>query len=1217
MPAEGGSFFDVAGPICEKCGGEMKLKTARKGRSAGGQFYGCVNYPTCDGTASVSSNDFGEVITGEDGSSFRDAIREVVVAPRHVGLQAKIFQSIALPSSYVSEAHESDIDRSVIRSFAQWRLDYPLPRSVGRNAAYRSALSVAESLMNRGLLPLCTVEMESALEAAGYRYSTNQLREEILDAANSPTIPFEQAEFDSEAERAFLRWLETSTVFQRRGWSITPQVNLRSLAFPFETSSRERVDFVLTHPTGDAIVVEVDGQQHEHHVAGDNARDKSLANVGIEVFRVPVLELSNRAGAALDQISARVRQKPELAHARTMSHLRLAKFASQLQCALLEALRGGWLDIDGDWVIGVCPPSRLTEKFRTVVAGVAASAVNELRALINNLRKLHQFHVSEGKTRIEIISDQATGVDVLVIPATSEGDRIRSAPGIARFLISDVHLSIEAAAPITACPPLRLQHPQREQAEWFLNYLFRKKTFWEGQWETIERSLQGKDTVVLLPTGRGKSIAYQLSALLLPGRCIVVAPILSLIDDQVDNLRRVGIDRCIGITSQVKDGAERSRIMEAFAAGQYLFCFVAPERFQTGPFRDVLRTLTTAISVSLIAIDEAHCVSEWGHDFRTAYLNLGRVAREYCESSGLIPPVVALTGTASRLVLKDVQRELGISDYEALITPTSFDRPELRFVVHRARSEEKKRKVEGILSSLPTEFGLDRSTFFRSRGIETHAGLVFCPHVKGSYGVVDQARELTRLIGAPVEFYSGTSPNAADAPSWDQAKRSVARRFKRNSTTVMACTKAFGMGIDKPNIRFTIHTGLPQSIESFYQEAGRAGRDRGNAICSIIISNDDPARTSKLLDPKTELSVVADIVNSAAFGESDDVVRALWFHVKSFQGVEPEMTDAMEVIGRIGDVGVRQLVNVSWKDYLPKLDDAKTRLEKALHRLVILGAVDDYTVNYGSKEFGVRVSGADRSSVAANLGKFVGGYQRALSTRYRKMLADFQAPGHQEFVEFSLRALGDFVYETIERARRRSLLEMLNASSHGDGEALRLRILAYLQTSEFDELLDRVINDSQVGGLDRIESLLELIVSPTEAAALRGAVARYLTAYPDVPGLLVIRAVTEALAKDCDEDTVRQNAEAAVGFSLGDYAIPEQVAATAFANAADCVSEKVGMSSLIIRSFLRSPAMNRGTVREMLRRVPANVVHLPAASLTIGLSEHTGAMLLSGGDQNG
>lgn len=236
--------------------------------------------------------------------------------------------------------------------------------------------------------------------------------------------------------------------------------------------------------------------------------------------------------------------------------------------------------------------------------------------------------------------------------------------------------------------PAALKQPGESVLRYFLEYLFRKDGFWEGQYEVVSRALQGLDAIVLLPTASGKSIAFQLASMLLPGRTIVIDPIISLVEDQIDNLGGYGIDRCIGITSQIEAVAREQAVLH-FGQGEYLFTYVTPERFQIASFRESLTALTAHTPVSLIAIDEAHCVSEWGHDFRTAYLNIGRTSRNYCRRDNRTPPLLALTGTASKAVLKDVQRELGIEDFDAIITPKSFDRPELRFQVVHCRSHEK------------------------------------------------------------------------------------------------------------------------------------------------------------------------------------------------------------------------------------------------------------------------------------------------------------------------------------------------------------------------------------------------------------------------------------------------------------------------------------------------------------------------------------------------
>lgn len=1143
--------------------------------------------------------------------------REVIVAPRHSGWQARVFQSAALPSAFVGSVHMNETSRSIVRSFAQWRLDFPRPRDAGCNAALQSVFAVAEAMLSRGAVPLCGRATERLLVEDLAERSSDWLDAALLGVALAPTIPYEPVEFDSDAERTFMQWAASETGFPSRGWSVTPHVSLGSLAFPVATSAGERVDFAFVHPTAGVLVVDVRGQQDDAQRAGDRTRHEALAAVGITAIRVPTSELEAGAGAQLEAVRSRLSPEPRAVQTDDAMVLRMAKFAHQVQCALLEGLRGGWLVASEPWDVAILLPAALRDDASLRATEVVACAVAEFREVVARLCALHEVDVTIGASSVQDVRGRDVAAALLVAPSIALADELRMPAGAGRLLIADTVLGVEVAAPSSSARPLRLKEPARAHAEWFLDHLFRKGAFREGQWETVRRVLQGKDTVALLPTGAGKSIAFQLSAMLLPGRCLVVDPILSLIDDQLDNLGRVGIDRGVGITSQVADPAERACLMHSFASGQYLLCYVAPERFQTTAFREALRALTAIVPVSLVAIDEAHCVSEWGHDFRTAYLNLGRIAREYGESSGLAPPLVALTGTASRIVLSDVQREIGITDDDALITPRSFDRPELEFVVLRARSGEKARRVEGILRALPSAFGLDRDTFFRPNGAHSHAGLIFCPHVNGDYGVVRQAQNLRAIVGRPVDFYAGGAPRGFRGGRWDDVKRRVARRFKRNDTTVLACTNAFGMGIDKPNIRFTVHTGLPPSIESFYQEAGRAGRDRGRARCVLVFSNDDPRRTSKLLDPNTDIGTVARSVQDAGRAGADDVVRALHFHIHAFRGADAEVADGHALMTLIGDLGTRRTAQVGWRGYAPTSDEeSHQRLEKALHRLVVAGAVSDYTVDYAGCTFSLRVSGADQREVADRVACYVGGYQRTLAEPYRAKIAKLDGRDHRAFLQQVLRILTGFVYDTVERARRRSLLEMLNAAAPCDGEALRARMLSYLQVSPFDEALDAVVNRSRAGGLDELSLLLCGISTPTEAAALRGAVGRYLASFPDVPGLLLLRAVAEALTVNGDHEAVRQNTQAALRFARGAYALAASLTATAIVEAATCAERRSGMGDLLVRAVVESESLDRETARELTGRLPAAMALLPVEWLASRLATRTHVLVSSGRNQH-
>ena len=474
----------------------MRLKTARKGRNPGAQFFGCSNYPRCRGTVDVAGDESRTIPLGPDGNTSLnsgpptspfDLPRDVVVAPRHAGWQTKVFQSAALPSQFVGAVHANDTARAVVRNFSHWRLDYPWPKAPGRNNALQSVLAVAEALLSRGALPLCGRATERLLIADETEFSTDWLSAALLGVALAPTIPFEQTEF-AGAEREFMKWVVDETEFHARGWSVMPQINLGSLAFPGESEPSERVDFVFVHPTAGALVVEVDGPDHDQHSAVDKARDASLWKVVIASIRVPTRELEVGQGANLEAVRSRLMAESYVVRSADWAVLRMAKFAHQVQCALLEALRGGWLIATEIWDVAVMLPTALGDMDNQLAIDVVASAVRELRELVMRLSALHELAVEIGTVTLTVVRDREVEAAVLIAPATLASDGLHTRTGAGRFLISDTPLAVEVAAPLTAAPPLRLKEPARGQAEWFLNYLFRKESFLEGQ-ETVERAL--------------------------------------------------------------------------------------------------------------------------------------------------------------------------------------------------------------------------------------------------------------------------------------------------------------------------------------------------------------------------------------------------------------------------------------------------------------------------------------------------------------------------------------------------------------------------------------------------------------------------------------------------------------------------------------------------------------------------------------------------------
>ena len=1108
--------------------------------------------------------------------------------PRQVRLRAVsddaqvvAFQSNQQIERIVAQAYEAELrddQKHLLMLASQWRLDYPIDAPQTRlSSEIRTMFSIVENLLTRGAFAYTTPELEEFIiqRCGNVEMDAGSLTQALRAIAADPTCPYVPTRFESDAERAF------ADLFRRHtpsGWSIVEQVGISSLVADFEDGN-QRVDFLLTHYTGEAIVVEIDGQQHEESRQADALRDRRLQNSGVRVIRAPASEAlagdGPRLQALWDTMSQATPSAP-IEDDALIRAMRLGKITHQVQLTVLRALLGGWLQVQEPWAIEIAPPAGLKSD---LVLDVARAAVENCANLI---RKIFDLHDEPGPTS-KISVNMATGessVNCIVIALGCE--TVEATVKAPVFMVSDLCFPGSVMSEFTRANPIDSPAPNRDIVQWFLLYLFRKQGFREGQWETVERTLRGLDSVVLLPTGAGKSIAFQLSAMLRPGRCIVVDPIIALMEDQIDNLGKVGIDRCLAIHSQADRNtlARREKLM---TRGHYLFTYVAPERFQIADFRQGLRALTAVAPISAIAIDEAHCVSEWGHDFRTSYLNLAHNARKFCSTGDQTPPLAALTGTASRMVLKDTQRELGINEVEAIITPTSFDRPELSFIVETDAPRYKASRLYGLIERLPSELGVSSPAFFDSRGEATQSGIIFSMTVNGPGGVTDISQKIQRQFSIRTEVYSGEAPKGWKGNStWNQHKSSVAYAFKHNHAPLLSATNAYGMGVDKPNVRYTVHYGLPKSIESFYQEAGRAGRDGKRAICALVFSNDERDATSKLLDPNTPIETIRQAVQGWS---ENDVRRALWFHVGVYRGLDEDKEDIRVALGRIGNIGKAQETVVPF-DLIPDSSKSQERTEKALHRLVILGVVQDYMVNYSARQFIVAANAIDRRGIVAeNLKRYSTLYQP--SNKAFEKLRDTGSSNLRDFIMEAAELLLQFIYEHVEKARRRSLQEMLLAAERAvNGEDIRKDILHYLQLSQFSDALEKVADSSQAG-VDCIQDVLGEVMTANDAADLRGSAARLLESYPDQPGLLLLRGSAELMAGSPDADVAYQNIRAALSAADNLYSVERGVLEDALIAAVRTVMTRGGSTvGPLLKAIAESPLTDRILARRIVGLVP-------------------------------
>ena len=335
-------------------------------------------------------------------------------------------------------------------------------------------------------------------------------------------------------------------------------------------------------------------------------------------------------------------------------------------------------------------------------------------------------------------------------------------------------------------------------------------SFFRGQEETILHTLNGDDSIVIMPTGKGKSLCYQLTALLLEGVTVVVSPLIALMKDQVDGLVARGLPATF-INSSLTWREMDHRIRE-LERGSYKLFYVAPERFRSRRFMEALQSRT----VSLVAVDEAHCISHWGHDFRPEYLRLGPVLIQFPEAR-----VMALTATATPHVREDILQQLGLGQEgrpEPRVLVYGLERPNLRLVVSRTANHQA--KLDRVIEILD----------------EWESGIVYCATRKQT----ERVHSLLQDAGRKASLYHAGLP--------DRERQAVQDRFMGKEVPVVVATNAFGMGVDRTDLRFVVHWDLPGSVEAYYQEIGRAGRDGSPALCELLYNYADVRTQEFFLD---------------------------------------------------------------------------------------------------------------------------------------------------------------------------------------------------------------------------------------------------------------------------------------------------------------------------------------------------------------------------------
>ena len=1133
---------------CELCNAPMETKPrkATKGKYAGQYFIGCTNWtskttkhsiinlgssPNIPKSSPSKSNIEVEKVEPESNKEKVNNLYKTSVLWSDATMENRHGWSVRYLESMGSlRSWNTELKKEIEKNFSTcWVASSDLESYTPVDDSTKRVLGMMQKILFRGTPTFIPATSEQV-------FTQNIDSKEFSKTKTVPNLPNisiadidKNIEFDSDEEFEFLKKVPEELLRY-----VTPQAPLDQLltGLGLNSMGSRRVDFLVDSPFVPLQVIEIDGEQHKDSYLIDEQRDLLLSKTDIEVQRIATKNLKTWEWPVDLEISSEKWSKDlqEWCLGPIETH--------RLMIAIIEGLRLGFL-AGTNWNISIRASTKYSlpaiTGFLRVLTALDRLWGKDLAPRIANFidEKGNVYQWISGNTNLKKVNENNLKPDLLIDldtfncplsvlkPSKIPAVVIRSA----RLPVTPLERTLEPSSRrVTTTDDDSIQ----QALVLLLNEIFNKPEFREGQLEAITQVIKGQDCVVLLPTGAGKSLIYQVAGLVLPGRTLVIDPLVALMEDQVRRLKEEGIDKINDISGFTSQSGGTDAALALLEKGESLFTFISPERLQNKNFRSSLKKLSLGIPVNLVVLDEAHCISEWGHDFRTAYLNIGKVIRHICkDSNDESPPIIALTGTASRAVLKDVIHELDIDENLAgtLIKPTSFDRPELHYKIVKTKPGDEITNLIGIMKKLPSEIGIPDVQFFKDRGKKTASGLIFTPHVNGEFGAQLVAAEVGRSIGISVPFYSGSAPKTIEERLWAINKRINASDFVQNRAPLMVTTKSFGMGIDKENIRYVIHYGIPGSIESYYQEVGRAGRDRKDSYCVLIFSELDAEKNRKRLDLDQDLEQIRLTPENSRMNK-DDIDRQLFFHNNSFAGVEKEVIQVLELADIISTFDERRYIEIPMT--------SKEAQEKAIHRLVILGVIEDYTMDWGSKKIEILVRPITSVEILNSLINYVEEAQPGRGDVIKESIDIDSDTKIEAAIEKSARALIVMIYDVIEKARRRSLREMWLAARDCKNEhQMRKRILDYLTEGELAPRLEELLDRKDFQFASWITELKE--ITPSEAGEWRGTTARLLASYPDHPGLLLSRAMAELVDRNGSPDEAHSSFEKSFANALKLY----------------------------------------------------------------------------------
>lgn len=945
---------------------------------------------------------------------------------------------------------------------------------------------------------------------------------------------------------------------------IVPEIEINEIIGKYNPSFVEQqVDFYLPQAL---LVIEIDGSQHSRDKALDAQRNDYFRGEGIETVRISTFELQHDYQEKINRILSRIKQfrkkgafdfyKQAFEKAKNNDYTEqeihdkmLPTAIIRFQLLLLDLLCFEKIRLGEHWKFNICCDEPIKDFAKLAIEDIYIW-LNQL-VLLRDKHELSKFdyEVSVNSSNSFRLDQDAINIDFSLLKRYTDEDTLNRDIIFVRSDYFDFSskrrlLGLDKnyfEVSTTQSINYNITDADKPILRFFLQNLFNKNDFRDGQFAIIANTLNLRDTIGLLPTGGGKSLCFQMPCLLQPSINFVVCPIKSLMYDQIDNLKKgdVAITN-VNLICGDQSADERSQIMADYAQGKYLFVWISPERFQINDFRASLTSIINHYNISYAVIDEVHCMSEWGHDFRTSYLNLAKTIDSLSPKDEIgegIIKYIGLTATASLQVLQDIKVEFSRRKQQLeddnIITLRKYTRPELDFIV----VDDQRNKTSALLQ------------LFQENGIPQDpqkATLVFTPFVNGKNGCYELANTLSKHFPNQVAWYSGGCPNVPgqkDMPimiqeQFDKFKTEIQEQFKDDKYQVLCATKAFGMGIDKQNIYFTFHYGLPSSVEALYQEAGRAGRwdkalsenRRKKGLCYILHSHEAEEikpLADEIFTPNLSIARMKDIVEEVKW-RGEDIFKQLFLYLGKMYDIEEEYRAIIKIIDKFYQADViRDIAYDEFRNYEEQIFLTPDDFEKYIYRLCLLGIADDWTRDFKSK-FTVKFNSTNIEHVISSLTAYIQKYEPDEKVEEKVYAVN------EFFCDTPLKKavwyLLDWIFRHITETRKQSLKNLSELClSYQDSASFKGRLESYFTITESTYVLQQIAANPYDCKLwfDAFYSKRKFITKP-ETKKLRDRLSRFLESYHSNPGLNFVSGMVRALLDDFEDADGRTRFEIAV-----------------------------------------------------------------------------------------